>query len=176
MPLVKKVKDLIRDIKDFPIPGVVFRDITPVLQSPEAFRAVIVEMTQRVKQMRPDIVIGIESRGFMLGTPIALELGIGFIPVRKPGKLPFETVQIAYDLEYGCAAIEMHVDAIQPGMRVAIIDDVLATGGTAEATGKLVEKIGGTVVGFSFMIELCDLNGRSKISDYPVDSLIEYVG
>ena len=174
MFVASKVKDLIRDVENFPIPGVLFKDITPVLQNPQVFRSVIVEMTERVRQMRPDIVIGIESRGFMLGTPIALELGMGFIPVRKPGKLPFETVQVSYDLEYGCAEIEMHIDAIQPGMRVAIIDDVLATGGTAEATGKLVEKIGGIVVGFSFMIELCDLNGRAKIADYPVDSLIEY--
>jgi len=168
------MKALIRDIPDFPQQGILFRDITPVLQDASAFREVVSSMVECVKPMRPDVIVGIESRGFILGTPIALELGVGFVPVRKAGKLPAETVRAEYALEYGTNVVEMHRDAIEPGMRVAIVDDLLATGGTAKAAAQLVEELGGEVAGLSFLIELMFLNGRKMLSGYDVCTIVQY--
>lgn len=166
--------DLIRDIPDFPKPGIIFKDITPVLQHPEAFSQVIGQMAEYARSRKPDVVIGIESRGFILGAPVALALDKGFVPVRKIGKLPHETIQCEYALEYGTAAVEMHKDAVNPGQRVLIVDDLLATGGTAAAAARLVEELGGRVVGMVFLIELGFLNGRSQLPAYDVKSLITY--
>ena len=168
------MKQLIRDVPDFPAEGVMFRDITPVLQNPTAFNEVVCSMVERVKPMDPDVIVGIESRGFILGAPIALELGVGFVPVRKIGKLPSETVQAEYSLEYGTSVVEIHRDAIEPGMRVAIVDDLLATGGTARAAVQLVEELGGEVVGLSFLIELSFLNGARLLEGYRVDTIVKY--
>ena len=168
------LKELIRDIPDFPADGVMFRDITPVLQDGNAFREVVLAMTEKAGQMKPDIVVGIESRGFILGAPIALELGMGFVPVRKLGKLPAETVRAEYALEYGTNTVEIHKDAIEPGQRVVIVDDLLATGGTAAASVQLVEELGGEVAGLVFLVELTFLNGRSRLSGYRTESLVQY--
>lgn len=168
------MKALIRDIPDFPAPGVLFRDITPVLQDPNALKEVINSMVESVTPMKPDVIVGIESRGFILGVPVAVELGIGFVPVRKAGKLPAETVRAEYALEYGTNAVEIHRDAILPGMRVAIVDDLLATGGTAKAAVQLVEELGGKVAGISFLIELEFLNGRQLFNGYEISTLIKY--
>ena len=167
-------KRLIRDIPDFPAPGVMFRDITPILQDARTFREVVLSMAECVRPMQPDVIVGIESRGFMFGSPIALELGIGFVPVRKAGKLPCETVGAEYSLEYGKSVVEIHRDAIEPGMRAAIVDDLLATGGTAKAAVQLVEEIGGVVAGLSFLIELTFLNGRGMLEGYDVCTLVRY--
>jgi len=167
-------KQIIRDIPDFPTAGVLFRDITPVLQDPNAFRDAVSEMIQRIRPMKPDVIVGIESRGFILGAPIALELGVGFVPVRKQGKLPAETCRAEYALEYGTSCIEIHKDAITPGSRVVIVDDLLATGGTARASAQLVEELGGQVGGFSFFIELDFLKGRSQLQGYTVDAVVKY--
>ena len=168
------MKDLIRDIPDFPEPGIIFRDITPVLQNAKAFNEVICSMVDCVRGMKPDVVVGIESRGFILGAPISLELDAGFVPVRKIGKLPFDTIQAEYSLEYGVNTVEMHKDAIVPGMRVAIVDDLLATGGTARAAVDLVEQLGGEVVGLSFLIELEFLKGRKILDGYDVCTVVKY--
>ncbi|OFX18199.1 MAG: adenine phosphoribosyltransferase [Armatimonadetes bacterium RBG_16_58_9] len=168
------VKQLIRDIPDFPAEGVLFRDITPVLQNPRAFHEVVCSMVERVKVMKPDVVVGVESRGFILGAPIALELDVGFVPVRKVGKLPAETVQAEYSLEYGTSVVEMHRDAITPGMRAVIVDDLLATGGTAKAAVQLVEELGGKVAGLGFLIELTFLHGRELLDGYHVDAVVKY--
>jgi adenine phosphoribosyltransferase len=168
------VKQLIRDIPDFPTPGVMFRDITPVLQDARALREVISSMTDCVRPMKPDVIVGIESRGFLLGAPVAVELGVGFVPVRKKGKLPWETVSAEYALEYGDNCVEIHRDAIEPGMRVAIVDDLLATGGTAKAAIELVEELGGKVVGVSFLIELTFLNGRKLLDGYDLCTIVKY--
>lgn len=168
------MKALIRDIPDFPAPGVMFRDITPVLQDPKALKEVIGSMAEVVAQMKPDVIVGIESRGFILGVPVAVALGVGFVPVRKAGKLPAETIRAEYALEYGTNAVEIHRDAITPGMRVAIVDDLLATGGTAKAAIDLVEELGGAVAGISFLIELEFLNGRKLLDGYNVSTLIRY--
>lgn len=170
----EKAKKLIRDVPEFPSPGVIFRDITPILQDPSAFREIIVSMAECVRPMRPDVIVGIESRGFVFGAPIALEMGIGFVPVRKKGKLPWETVQAEYSLEYGKSIVEMHRDAIKPGDRVAITDDLLATGGTARAAVRLVEELGGVVAGVCFFIELTFLNGRDALQGYDVSTLVRY--
>lgn len=167
-------KQLIRDIPDFPSPGILFRDITPVLQNPKAFREVVISMVECVKPMKPDVIVGIESRGFMFGAPIALDLGVGFVPVRKKGKLPWETVQAEYTLEYGTNAVEIHRDALEPGMRVAIVDDLLATGGTARAAVQLVEELGAKVAGLSFLIELAFLDGRKMLEGYDICTLVKY--
>jgi adenine phosphoribosyltransferase len=168
------LKQLIRDIPDFPTPGVMFRDITPVLQDAGALREVISSMTDCVRPLKPDVIVGIESRGFLLGAPVAVELGVGFVPVRKKGKLPWETVSAEYALEYGTNCIEIHRDAIEPGMRVALVDDLLATGGTAKAAVNLVEQLGGKVVGVSFLIELTFLNGRKALDGYDVCAMVKY--
>lgn len=165
---------LVRDIPDFPKSGILFKDITPVLGSPEAFREVIDVLAERAAFLRPDLIAGIESRGFLLGAPVALALGLGFVPIRKAGKLPSQTEREEYALEYGTAIVEIHRDAVQPGQRVLIIDDLLATGGTAAAAVRLVEKLGGTVAGLSFLIELGFLPGRAALSGYEVQSLLTY--
>ncbi|HUV05867.1 MAG TPA: adenine phosphoribosyltransferase [Armatimonadota bacterium] len=165
---------LIRDIPDFPKKGIIFKDITPVLQDPRAFAEVVEKMVEYAAHRKPDVVVAIESRGFVLGAPVALRLGKSFIPVRKVGKLPHETVQCEYDLEYGTSAVEMHRDAILPGQRVLIVDDLLATGGTAAASARLVEELGGQVAGIVFLIELSFLKGLDKLAGYDVKSLITY--
>ncbi len=169
-----KAATLIRDVPDFPQPGIVFKDITPVLADPAAFAEVIGALTEDIKRLKPDIVVGIESRGFIFGAPVAHELGVGFVPFRKAGKLPYETVSQEYLLEYGSATVEAHVDAIKPGQRVVIVDDVLATGGTAIAAGQLTEKLGGAVVGFVFFIELSFLKGREKLAGRDITTLLSY--
>lgn len=168
------LKKHIRDVPDFPKPGIVFKDITPILQNPAVFRGIIDAFVTRYGGGKVDAVVGIESRGFLFGAPLAHQLGAAFVPVRKKGKLPYRTVGMSYDLEYGSATIEMHVDAIGAGHRAVIIDDLLATGGTAEAACKLVEKQGGTVVECAFVVELKFLNGREKLAERAVHSLVTY--
>jgi adenine phosphoribosyltransferase len=168
------MKQIIRDVPDFPTDGILFYDITPILQNPRAFNEVVCSIVECVKPMKPDMIVGVESRGFILGAPVALELGLGFVPVRKKGKLPWQTVQAEYDLEYGTNVVEIHKDAIEPGMRVAIVDDLLATGGTAKAAIQLVEELGGMVAGLSFIIELLFLKGRKSLDSYEVCSLVRY--
>ncbi len=165
---------LIRDIPDFPQPGVLFKDITPVLSDGPAFQEVVDRFVEWAGARAPDVIVGIESRGFVFGAPVALAMGLGFVPVRKVGKLPHDTVQEKYLLEYGANVVEMHRDAVRPGQRVAIIDDLLATGGTAAASARLVESLGGIVVGFSFLVELSFLHGRDNLAAYDIQSLITY--
>ena len=167
-------KRLIRDIRDFPKEGIVFKDITPVLHDPAAFREIIDRMTEYARDKSVDAVAGIESRGFVFGAPVALALNAGFVPVRKLGKLPGETVRAEYALEYGSNTVEMQKDAIRPGQRVLIVDDLLATGGTSAAAAELIEKLGGEVAGMVFMVELGFLNGREVLEGYDLHSLIEY--
>lgn len=167
-------KRLIRDIADFPKAGIVFKDITPVLQDPKAFREVMDRMLEYARAQEPDVIVGIESRGFIFGAPLALSLGTSYVPVRKLGKLPGEIVREEYALEYGTNTVEMHKDAIRHGDRVLIVDDLLATGGTSAAAANLIEKVGGEVVGLVFLVELTFLNGREVLTDYDVCSLIEY--
>jgi adenine phosphoribosyltransferase len=164
----------IRDIPDFPRPGVVFKDITPLLAHADAFHATIDGLTEPHTAAGIDLVLGIEARGFVFAAPVADRLGAGFVPVRKAGKLPWELEQEEYELEYGTDLLEIHRDAISPGQRVLIVDDVLATGGTAAATIRLVERLGGTVAGLEFVIELAFLSGRAKIADHAVHSLLVY--
>ena len=171
---MKEVLDLIRDVPDFPIPGIVFKDITPVLNNPEAFDMIIEELYERNKNNDIQGIVGIESRGFIIGAPLALRMDIPFILIRKEGKLPYDKVKESYSLEYGEATIEMHSDAIEKGQRVVIIDDLLATGGTAAASIGLIEKLGGEVVNCSFVIELGFLKGREKLPGVKTDSLIVY--
>lgn len=165
---------LIRDIPDFPIPGILFRDITTLLKDGEAFRQSINALTDKLKPYNPDKVVAIESRGFIFGAPIACDLGVGFVPVRKLGKLPAETISAEYDLEYGSNSVEMHRDAINPGERVVIVDDLLATGGTTRATIDLVEQLNGEVVALAFLIELADLGAREFLHGYDIVTLIKY--
>ena len=168
------VKDLVRDVRDYPKSGIVFKDITPVLSDIDALRTSIKEMAAPFTNLGIDIVVGIESRGFIFGAPIADLLNAGFVPVRKPGKLPWKTKSVSYELEYGTDALEIHEDAITEGQNVLIVDDLLATGGTAEATCKLVSKLGGNIKGLSILIELKDLNGRKRLNQYNVHSLVQY--
>jgi adenine phosphoribosyltransferase len=163
----------IRDIPDFPVPGILFRDITTLLQDPTAFRAAIDELHRRVRGLEVDVVVGMESRGFIFAAPLAYLLGIGFVPVRKLGKLPGETISVEYELEYGSNTLEVHRDAILPGQRVLVVDDLLATGGTVAATVDLVRQLGGTVAATVFLIELRALGGRKRL-DGQVISLITY--
>ena len=167
-------KKYIADIQDFPIEGILFRDITPLMGDGEAFHQATQEIVQFAREVDAEIVVGPESRGFIFGCPVAFELNIGFVPVRKPGKLPRETVSFSYALEYGKNELHVHKDSIKPGQKVLIVDDLLATGGTVEATIKLVEELGGVVVGCAFLIELTGLNGRKVLKDYPVFTLMEY--
>ena len=164
----------IRDVPDFPKPGIVFKDITPLLADPAALRAAVDALAACVAPLEPDIVLGAESRGFILGPALAIRLGVGFAIARKPGKLPWKTVTASYALEYGEDSLELHEDAIVRDMRVLVHDDLLATGGTARATCDLAEAIGGTVVGCAFLIELAFLGGRDRLAPYPVESLISY--
>ncbi len=164
----------IRDIPDFPQPGILFKDITPVLSDGALFRAVISRFASDYRDQNIDLVVGIESRGFIFGAPLALELGTGFVPIRKPGKLPYEKVRVDYALEYGTDALEAHRDAIAGGHRVLIVDDVLATGGTAAAATQLVQQLGGDVAAVCFVVELSFLKGRAKLAGVPVHSLISY--
>jgi adenine phosphoribosyltransferase len=168
------IKDLVRDVRDYPKPGIVFKDITPVLSDIDALRTSIKEMAAPFTNLGIDIVVGIESRGFIFGAPIADLLNAGFVPVRKPGKLPWKTKSVSYELEYGTDALEIHEDAITEGQNVLIVDDLLATGGTTEATCKLVSKLGGNIKGLSVLIELETLNGRKRLNQYNVHSLVQY--
>jgi adenine phosphoribosyltransferase len=170
---VEKLRALIRDIRDFPQAGILFRDITPLLNDPAAFVAAVDWYADAAKAMRPDAVVGIESRGFLFGTPVALRLGLPFVPVRKPGKLPARHMTIEYSLEYGESQLDIHADALRPGQSAVIVDDLLATGGTSAGAAKLVELVGGRVAGLVFLIELEGLRGRERLS-YPVESLIRY--
>lgn len=173
---MKKIEEYVRCIPDFPEPGVVFRDVTSILQDAEGLTLAINSMQDCLKDVDFDVVVGTESRGFMFGVPLAYNLHKAFVPVRKKGKLPCETISQSYDLEYGSAELEIHKDSIKPGQKVAIIDDLIATGGTVEAAAKLVEKLGGEVVKIVFLMELKGLNGREKLRDYNVDSIIRYEG
>ncbi|HAX79478.1 MAG TPA: adenine phosphoribosyltransferase [Cyanobacteria bacterium UBA11372] len=170
------LKSLIRDIPDFPKPGIMFRDITTLLSHPDGLRYTIDSLTEKCKQtvQTVDYVLGMESRGFIFGTPLAYQLGAGFIPVRKRGKLPAAVHAVEYELEYGTDRLEMHQDALHPGSRVLIVDDLIATGGTAAATAKLVQQVGCDLVGFGFIIELRDLGGRQQLPDVPIVTLVEY--
>jgi adenine phosphoribosyltransferase len=168
------LKTRIRHVPDFPKAGILFYDVTTLLRDPEGFKLAIDAMSEPYHGQDISLVVGIESRGFMFGTPIALKLGAGFVPMRKPKKLPAPTERVEYDLEYGTDAVEVHRDAIEPGHNVLIVDDVLATGGTAAAAAKLVEKLGGKVAGLSFVIELDGLHGRDKIPGYDVQTLLHY--
>ena len=168
------LKALIRDVPDFPQPGILFRDITPLLGDPDALRATLDGLAAAVEPMRPDCIVGIESRGFIFGAPMAARLNLPFVPVRKPGKLPAARMSVEYSLEYGQSRLDIHEDAMARGARAVIIDDLLATGGTALAAAKLVEMIGGTVAGFVFVIELQSLLGRPRLGAYPVEALVIY--
>ena len=172
--IASQVRNLIRDIPDYPKPGITFKDITPMLAEPAAFVAATRAMAEPFRDDGVTHVVAIESRGFILGGPVAQQLGVGFIPVRKPGKLPAETRRAEYALEYGTDVLEIHADACPTGARVLIVDDVLATGGTAAATQRLVESIGATVVGFSFLIALSFLPGLERLTDGKVKSVLTY--
>jgi adenine phosphoribosyltransferase len=171
---IDQIKDLIRDVPDFPEPGIVFRDITPVLADPIAFSTITDLIVVHFGRGNVDKVVGIEARGFILASPVAYHFGAGFVPIRKKGKLPWDTVGEEYALEYGTATLELHQDAVTPGERVLIVDDVLATGGTAKAAASLVEQIGGTIFGIACVIELDFLKGREKITGYDLHTLIHY--
>ena len=165
---------LIRNIPDFPLPGVQFKDITPLLQDAAAFRQVIDELAGRYEGQRVDLVAGVESRGFIFSAPVAYRLGAGLIPIRKPGKLPAETIEVAYSLEYGTNTLQVHRDALQPGTRVLLVDDLLATGGTIRAAAQLMERLGGEIIELAFVIELAFLHGRDNLAQYPIFSLVQY--
>ena len=171
---IEQIEGLIRDVRDFPEPGIVFKDITPVMADPIAFSTIIDLIVVHFGRGNVDKVVGIEARGFILGAPVAYHFGAGIIPVRKKGKLPHQTIEEAYALEYGSASLEIHTDAVQPGERVLVVDDVLATGGTAKATASLVERVGGKVCGIATLIELGFLNGRDKLQGYDLFTLIQY--
>ncbi len=168
------LKSVIRDIPDFPKKGIVFKDITTLLKDAQAFRQAVEDLCAPYRDNKIDIIVGVESRGFIFGGAMAVALGVGFVPARKPGKLPAETLKEEYALEYGTDAVEMHRDAIQEGMRVLVVDDLLATGGTAAATIRLVEKMGGRIVGVAFLIELNFLKGREKLGNVPIHVLIDF--
>ena len=173
---MKKIEEYVRSIPDFPEPGIIFRDITSVLQDAEGLQLAINSMQEFLKDVDVDVIAGTESRGFIFGVPIAYNLHKPFVPIRKKGKLPCETVSASYDLEYGSATIEMHKDSIKPGQKVAIVDDLIATGGTIEAAIKLVEELGGEVVKVIFLMELAGLHGRESLKGYDVESVICYEG
>jgi adenine phosphoribosyltransferase len=171
---VTDLRALIRDIPDFPTPGILFKDITPLLADGAAWRAATDGLGAMAKGRSIDVVVGIEARGFLVGAAVAYHLGAGFVPLRKPGKLPFTTASVSYDLEYGTDGLEMHSDAVAEGARVLIVDDVLATGGTAAAAAALVEGAGATVAGLAFLIELTFLEGRARLAGRDVEALITY--
>lgn len=167
------LEQYIASIPNFPKEGILFRDITPILQDPQAFHEVVQKFAQYAQDMDADVIVGPESRGFIFGAAVAYELGIGFVPVRKPGKLPRETISETYDLEYGHNELFMHKDSIKKGQRALIIDDLLATGGTAKATAKMIERLGGEVCGYAFVIELLGLPGREVLKDYDICALLQ---
>ena len=173
---MKKLEEYVRSIPDFPEPGIIFRDITSILQDPDGLHLAIQSMQDKLKDTEFDVVVGTESRGFIFGVPIAYNLHKAFVPVRKKGKLPCETVSMEYDLEYGSAVIEMHKDSIKPGQKVVLVDDLVATGGTIEAAIKLVEELGGEVVKVVFLMELAGLKGRERLKGYEVESVLCYDG
>ncbi len=167
------LESFIRVIPDWPKAGISFKDVTTLLKDPEAFRHAILTMAEPYRDSGVELVVGPEARGFLFGAPLAYELGVGFVPVRKPGKLPYETIRASYQLEYGQDSLEIHRDAIQPGQKVLVVDDLLATGGTVASTVQLVEQLGGLVVGVAFLIELTDLPGRDKLAGHHVTSVIK---
>ena len=173
---MKDLKDYVRTIPDFPEKGVMFRDITSVLQDSEGLKLAINKMQEKIEKLEFDVVVGAESRGFLFGMPIAYNLNKSFVPVRKKGKLPGETISESYDLEYGSATLEIHKDAIKPGQKVVIIDDLIATGGTLEAIVKLVERLGGKVSRICCLIDLPELGGKDKLKNYEVDTIIAFEG
>ena len=168
------LKEYIRDVPDFPQPGILFKDITPLLKNSAAFRYVISKFADHYRDKPVDVILGIEARGFLFAAPLALELGKPLVPVRKQGKLPFTTHSVEYALEYGEAAVEVHIDAVVPGQQVLLVDDVLATGGTLAASAQLIEKIGGHVAGLAVLVELMDLHGRDILNSYDLLSLVSY--
>lgn len=171
---MEHLKALVRDVPDFPYPGIVFRDITPLLRHVTTFAEVLERLEARYRDRRLDLVAGVESRGFLFAAPLALALGVGFVPVRKLGKLPHPTIRREYTLEYGTNHLEMHRDAIEPGQRVLLVDDVLATGGTARASLEMIEELRGEVAGAAFLIELTGLRGREALAEWEVFSLLQY--
>jgi adenine phosphoribosyltransferase len=174
---VRSADDLrakIREVPDFPKPGILFYDITTLLKDPEAFRNVIDQMADQVEGEGIELVVGMESRGFIFSAPLAYKIDAGFVPVRKLGKLPAETIEVEYELEYGTATLEIHKDAIQPGQRVLIVDDLLATGGTVMGTIELVQRLGGEIAGLSFMVELTGLHGREKLGEFKINTILTY--
>ncbi len=173
---MKKLEDYVRTIPDFPEPGIMFRDVTSILQDADGFKLAIDSLLKCLEGVDFDVIAGAESRGFIFGAPLAYALGKPFVLIRKKGKLPCETVSIAYDLEYGSAEIEMHADSIQPGQKVVLVDDLIATGGTIEAAAKLIEQLDGEVVKILFLMELAGLNGREKLKKYDVDAVLTYEG
>ena len=173
---MKKLEEYVRSIPDFPEPGIIFRDITTILQDADGLQLAIDGIQKSLEGVDYDIVVGPESRGFIFGVPVAYAMHKGFVPIRKKGKLPCKTVSVSYDLEYGSAVLEMHEDAIKPGQKVVIVDDLIATGGTTEAIVKLIEKMGGEVVKICCVMELVGLKGREKLNGYAVDALITYEG
>jgi adenine phosphoribosyltransferase len=168
------LKKYIRDVPDFPTPGILFRDITPLLKDPTAFKHVVDSFSERYAASPIDVVVAIEARGFIIGAPLALSLGKPFIPARKQGKLPAQAISAEYDLEYGTNVLEIHTDAINPGQRALIVDDLLATGGTLAATARLVERAGATVEGIALVVELTELEGRRQLRGYDIFSLVQY--
>ena len=173
---MKKLEDYVRSIPDFPEPGIIFRDVTSILQDADGLRLAVDGILDRLKDVEYDVVVGPESRGFIFGVPVAYVAHKSFVPVRKKGKLPCETIEAEYDLEYGSAVIEMHKDAILPGQKVVIVDDLIATGGTIEAAAKLIEQLGGEVVKIVFLLELAGLEGRARLSKYEVETVVTYPG
>ncbi len=168
------LKDYITDVEDYPEKGITFRDISPLMSDGDAYRYAIEQIVEYAKPLNVDKVVGPEARGFMVGCPVAVELGCGFAMARKKGKLPRETIEVSYGLEYGKATLQLHKDAVKPGDKVLLCDDLLATGGTTAATIELIEKLGGEVVGLAFLIELLDLKGRDKVKGYDIFTLMEY--
>ncbi len=173
---MKKIEEYVRSIPDFPEPGVIFRDVTSILQDPDGLKLSIDLIQEKLQGIDFDVVVGTESRGFIFGVPVAYNLHKSFVPVRKKGKLPCDTVSMRYELEYGTAEIEMHKDSIVPGQKVVVIDDLIATGGTIEAAIKLIEDLGGQVVKVIFLMELAGLKGRERLKGYDVESVIRYEG
>ncbi|MDD3239218.1 MAG: adenine phosphoribosyltransferase [Lachnospira sp.] len=173
---MKKIEEYVRSIPDFPEEGIIFRDVTSVIQDPDGLKLAIDGIDNLIKDLDFDVVVGPESRGFIFGVPVAYNFGKGFVPVRKKGKLPCETISAEYELEYGTATIEIHKDAIKKGQKIVIVDDLIATGGTTEAMIKLIEELGGEVVGIVFLMELEGLQGREKLKGYNVQSVIKYPG
>lgn len=165
---------IIRDVPDFPRPGILFKDITPLLGNPAAFRRAVDLLAERLREVEASHVVAVEARGYVLGAPVAYKLGLGFVPVRKPGKLPYRTVAEDYQLEYGTNTLEIHVDAVGKGDRVLVVDDLIATGGSARAAARLVEKLGARIAAFGFLVELSFLEGRRLLEGYPVYSLITF--